>query len=109
MRIIGFGCDGDLNLTSVTVEEDGCEYRFENPRWISVEERLPEGEVLAANFAPGTHGYKEYIIGYVDEVKCTEPDWHRCKCYASNDHEILNDVTHWMPLPEPPEKEDTDD
>ena len=29
------------------------------PRWISVEERLPEGSVLAANFAPGTYGCKE--------------------------------------------------
>lgn len=73
------------------------------PRWISVKERLPDGEVLAANFAPGTYGYKEYLIGYVSVVKCTEPDWEKDKCYATNDFEILNNVTHWMPLPEPPE------
>lgn len=74
------------------------------PRWISVEERLPDGEVLAANFAPGTYGYKEYLIGYVSVVKCTEPDWEKGKCYATNDFEILNNVTHWMPLPEPPKE-----
>lgn len=74
------------------------------PKWISVEERLPDGEVLAANFAPGTYGYKEYLIGYVSVVKCTEPDWEKGKCYATNDFEILNNVTHWMPLPEAPEE-----
>ena len=68
-------------------------------KWISVEERMPEREVLAANFAPKTYGYKEYIIGYVSREKCTEPG----KCYAENDYEILYDVTHWMPLPDAPE------
>ena len=58
-------------------------------KWISVEDRLPAGKVLAANFAPGTCDYNEYIIGYVSGEKC----------YATNDHEILYDVTHWMPLP----------
>lgn len=70
--------------------------------WISVKDGVPDGEVLAANFAPGTYGYKEYIIGYVSKVKCTEPGWYKGKCYAENDHEIIDNVTHWMPLPEPP-------
>ena len=70
------------------------------PRWISVEKRLPEGEVLAANFAPGTYGYKKYIIGYVSPPRVTEPGG----CYAENDHEMLHDVTHWMPLPKPPKE-----
>ena len=68
-------------------------------KWISVEDRLPDVEVLAANFAPKTYGYKEYIIGYVS------PDWRKGEYYAENDYEILYNVTHWMPLPEPP-KED---
>lgn len=63
------------------------------PKWISVEDRLPEREVIAANFAPKTYGYKEYIIGYVSRE--TESG----KCYATNDFEILYNVTHWMPLP----------
>lgn len=71
--------------------------KAEQPKWISVDERMPEREVLAANFAPRTYGYKEYIIGYVS--RGTEPG----KCYAENDYEILYDVTHWMPLPSMPE------
>lgn len=69
------------------------------PKWISVEDRLPAGEVLAANFAPKTCGYQEYIIGYVSGEKCTEPG----KCFAENDYEILYNVTHWMSLPSMPE------
>ena len=69
------------------------------PKWISVEDRLPKVEVLAANFAPGTCGYKEYIIGYVSVEQCTEQG----KYCASNDYEILYNVTHWMPLPPPKE------
>lgn len=74
------------------------------PKWISVEDRLPNVEVLAANFAPKTYGYKEYIIGYVSVEKCTE---HGKYC-ASNDYEILYNVTHWMPLPVPPRSDDHD-
>ena len=74
------------------------------PKWISVEDRMPNVEVLAANFAPGTYDYKEYIIGYVSEEKCTEPG----KCYATNDYEILYDVTHWMPLTSMPEPQKED-
>ena len=74
-----------------------------NPRWISVEERLPEGEVLAANFTPSAYGYKECIIGYVSPPSPTIPDGH----YAENEFEILQSVTHWMPLPEPPKEQDS--
>ena len=83
--------------------EDGYRAGVEavQPKWISVEDRLPEREVLAANFAPGTYGYKEYIIGYVSVEQCTEQG----KYCASNDYEILYNVTNWMPLPPPP-KED---
>ena len=69
------------------------------PKWISVEERLPEDEVVAANFAPGTYGYKEYILGYVRPPSDTEPGG----CYAINDYEVLHNVTHWLPLPPGPE------
>lgn len=59
-------------------------------KWISVEEGTPVGEVIA-------YGYQGcMIIGYVE---VDEDCW---ECYAHNDHEQLDKVTHWMPLPEPP-------
>lgn len=76
-------------------------HRTPVPCWISVKERMPEGEVLAADFAPGTYGYMDYIIGYVFPEKFAGPEG----CYAENDHEILHHVTHWMTLPEPPKEE----
>ncbi len=69
--------------------------------WISVKDELPKSEVLAANFAPGTHGYKEHIIGFVSGERCTESGG----CFAENDYEILHDVTHWMSLPKLPKEE----
>lgn len=94
----------------IKASEFGAEYNFykdalealaAQPKWISVVERLPEDEVIAANFAPGTHGYKEYILGYVCPPRDSEPGG----CYATNDYEILRNVTHWMPLPTGPEEE----
>ena len=73
------------------------------PRWISVKERLPEGGCLAANFCKGTYGYGEYIIGYVSRYNELEAIGDTCK--AENSYELLDNVTHWMPLPEPPEEE----
>lgn len=72
------------------------------PRWISVEERLPEGECLAGCFAHGSYGYGEYIIGYVAPYRESEGNGY---C-AENSFVLLDDVTHWMPLPEPPKEDD---
>ena len=60
------------------------------PRWISVEERLPEGECIAIGWQD------EMLIGYV---------YRSGTGYAcESDGEYLMDVTHWMPLPEPPKE-----
>lgn len=70
------------------------------PRWIPVKESLPEGEVIAVNALKGSYGYREYIIGYVDE------DYESDSGYScESEGEILVNVTHWMPLPEPPREE----
>lgn len=68
--------------------------------WISVKDRLPDrvGE--------------EYIV-YItsnDGEKCVTCDhWvgsSRCRWFLFDDAEAV--VTHWMPLPEPPEEDATD-
>ena len=62
-------------------------------KWISIEDELPDKEVICGNFKQYTYGYGEMIIG-----------WYSSKLhYAENEVQILENVTHWMPLPEPPE------
>lgn len=61
--------------------------------WISVKDRLPErGEVIA--FSPT---YKEYMIGRLCESSI---EGIYCRCDGCE----LYQVTHWMPLPEPPKE-----
>ena len=69
------------------------------PRWIPVTERLPDGEVLAINALKGSYGYHEYRVGYVDE-SCESETGSLCE----SDGVVLNNVTHWMPLPTPPKE-----
>ena len=71
------------------------------PKWINIKEQMPEGECLAGCFARGSYGYGEYIIGYVSPYRVLEGSGY----FAENSFVLLDDVTHWMPLPEPP-KED---
>jgi hypothetical protein len=71
------------------------------PRWISVEERLPDSdvEVLAwisdapdnsdGQFAEVCHFFKEKW------TKC-------CDCDNSDPEAYGHKITHWMPLPSPP-------
>lgn len=93
---IGVNVDKDRLIQALTDArkfwDEGYEAgRREQPRWISVEERLPEqrdaylaatkdGDVYDAEFFPGV---KQWWI----------------------DDDLRLDVTHWMPLPEAPEVE----
>lgn len=59
--------------------------------WISVEERLPD------------IGYPSSLISYGENIGharlVSEDLW---RVVASNDAVPMVEVTHWMPLPEPP-------
>jgi len=64
------------------------------PRWIPVEERLPEhGEEVLAYFPPQPY-CPNPIVG--EAVHAGKGNW-------STEHGGWFHVTHWMPLPEPPE------
>lgn len=66
-------------------------------KWISVtdKEKLPKGECIAYS-----NKFDEMMIGYIGEAQDSDTGY-----IAENEGEFLYDVTHWMPLPEPPKKE----
>ena len=75
-----------LNMTAKLIRE-----LDEKQRWIPVSERLPEGECIAIGFQ------NEMLIGWIAEDIGSDTGY-----LAESEGEILRNVTHWMPLPEPP-------
>ena len=64
--------------------------------WISVEDRLPNSErgewvLVCAGGAINCMGYMNHTFDH----------W----IYSPNHNIAIDDVTHWMPLPEPPAKQ----
>ena len=59
------------------------------PKWIAVSERLPEKnkDVLGLTKLP-----QHLIVALEDDG------------FRSDEWGIIKDITHWMPLPEPPRK-----
>lgn len=73
-------------------------------KWISVEERLPEhGTDVLALTAPGTLslGQNCVVAEYIHPRM--EKSGVFINFYAGYDDKNILAVTHWMPLPEPPE------
>ena len=87
------------------------------PKWISVEERLPDDleEVLILVKETEFYGqYKEFSKSYFCQyIGCVDDgEWFTVWCHG---HRYIKDtakepcadkleVTHWMPLPEPPKE-----
>ena len=63
------------------------------PRWISVEEKLPEAHKNVLVYMTTPIGWWKVEIDWLDEqgwVCSADSEWHT--------------ITHWMPLPEPPKE-----
>ncbi|HFL1112320.1 TPA: DUF551 domain-containing protein [Escherichia coli] len=67
--------------------------------WISCSERMPEDTKMLLAFSQGeiVAAYWNWVVNPIDYKK------YRAFTYLSGN--ILDDVTHWMPLPEPPEQD----
>lgn len=82
----------DLGWVFTSDMLEPAEKSGQSDAWISVKDSLPKGECLAV----GRNG--SMLIGRVGWNE--EQEWYDC----SEGWTILDDVTHWKPLPEPPIK-----
>ncbi|HFK1288575.1 DUF551 domain-containing protein [Escherichia coli] len=66
--------------------------------WISCSDRMPEDTKMLLAFSQGqiVAAYWNWVVSPIDYKK------YRAFTYLSGN--ILDDVTHWMPLPEPPQE-----
>ncbi len=83
---------------------------LERTRWIPCYERLPEksGVYLVAYIATGTVARLRFYTQYGTGLQSKKNVWVGViyPCYGSCGFETIYDnVTHWMPMPEPPKEE----
>lgn len=74
--------------------------------WISVDDRLPDGKVLICFLEPSFgHMYPEFGVGYYDSPDHYDnpEDGEGWLFWLSDKPIVGGGVTHWMPLPDPPE------
>lgn len=98
-------CDIGIGRCDGTLETDALAYiqqlESQIPRWIPVEERLPDKMKIVLVFKRRT----AHFI-WSDAMWNIETDWCGEDGWSKNPHNGCFAVTHWMPLPEPPIKED---
>ena len=126
LRCGGMNCDGSCECSlhvvgdcmTARVHDYVIDLERRVPRWISVEERLPEGEDPVLILVKETEHYglhkeksKVYYCQYL--AYWDDDEWYTSWCNgcrkisdtAKEPNADEYEVTHWMPLPEPPEEE----
>ena len=83
----------EIRRSAARIEVMAKQLESAQPKWISVEERLPEPDKNVLTL----ENRKRVRIGYYSED---------CEEWVINDMVAYDeDITHWMPLPEPPKEE----
>lgn len=70
------------------------------PRWISVEERLPEDCRHVLVFMR-----RNFVAGWSTDYWHIDTDWLDDGNWSKHPAGGYYNITHWMPLPEPPKEE----
>lgn len=104
----GIEVDRDELIKALAYDRNQYEKGFEDGKaeamkWISVKDRLPEklnenNQVYLTEEVIGSDGESAYI----GQFKVYKFDGHR-KFFDGD--RFRSDITHWMPLPEPPKEE----
>lgn len=76
--------------------------------WISVKDRLPEKSQEVIVFCR-TPGLNDFVNTVYYSAKFQEFNWCDFMGDPPKSEKGYRDVTHWMPLPEPPEEKQHDD
>ena len=93
---------GDPRPTYETVASCLIAHGVTVQEWISVEDRLPENDVMVIGFTP-CDGFM--FVGYYHEE--TKYDWKAWMIITAMrcTKVMKKKVTHWLPLPQPPKGE----
>ena len=95
LRAYADGYAGNIRGMCATAADMLEELDKRVPRWISVEERLPEKGVFVVVY------YGNFIGNLMDVYMWDGECWRSSTGYL----EDAENITHWMPLPEPPKEE----
>ncbi|EPE4067392.1 DUF551 domain-containing protein [Escherichia coli] len=92
-------CDDDrIEAVKAVLRRLAGNYPVTPDGWISCSERMPEDTKMLLAFSQGeiVAAYWNWVVNPIGYKK------YRAFTYLSGN--ILDDVTHWMPLPEPPQE-----
>ncbi|EGI6856762.1 DUF551 domain-containing protein [Escherichia coli] len=92
-------CDDDrIEAVKAVLRRLAGNYPVTPDGWISCSDRMPEDTKMLLAFSQGeiVAAYWNWVVNPIDYKK------YRAFTYLSGN--ILDDVTHWMPLPEPPQE-----
>ena len=92
----------EKDLIIQDLRRENAELRARVQQWISVDERLPENDVMVIGY---THCDGFMFVGYYHEEK--KYDWKVWRIITAmrSTKVMKKKVTHWLPLPHPPKGE----
>lgn len=93
----------ELSLVCRTQKAAFDAYIGKTPKWISVEEKLPDK--ADGDWVIGVVNGKIGNVTYIDSVAMVTFDPCEKVWFLDEDPFVSVKVAHWMPLPEPPEEE----
>jgi hypothetical protein len=93
----------DKHVYAEAVDAFLAGYQAAAPQWISVKDRLPNNDEQVLVFGRGTHELNNRVQPAIRN-RCTAEGWagYDIIDWGGETDDVVN-VTHWMPLPKPPE------